>query len=318
VSVAAPAVAPAAGLAADRGIPVVATAGLTTCYGRTPGITDLSITLWRGEAFGLLGPNGAGKTTTIRTLLDFIRPSRGSATIFGLDSRRDSVEVKRRIGYLPAELALYDDMTGAELLRWFANLRGEVRWSTVETLAERLRCDLQVKLRALSHGNRRKVGIVQAFMHEPELLVLDEPTSGLDPLVQQEFHAIVDEARGRGASVLLCSHVLPEVERLCDRVGILAHSRLVAVEHIAALKERSLRRVEVSFATAVARRDFEGLPGIGDVSVEGSTLRCAVTGAIDPLVKACAAYTVLDMVVREPSLEEIFLAYYGEDGHHAA
>jgi ABC-2 type transport system ATP-binding protein len=297
---------------------VIETRGLTKLYGRTPGISDLSITLCRGEAFGFLGPNGAGKTTTIRTLLDFIRPTRGTASIFGLDSRGDSVAVKRRIGYLPAELALYDDMTGAELLRYFANLRGGVQWRDVEELAERLRCDLHQRIRSLSHGNRRKVGIVQAFMHHPELLVLDEPTSGLDPLIQQEFHAIVDEARTAGASVLLSSHVLPEVERLCDRVGILSHGRLVAVEHILTLKERCLRRVEISFAMPVSAAEFERIPGVRDVDVEGGVLRCTVSGAIDPLVKAAARHTVIDMVMREPSLEEIFLTYYGEHDADAA
>jgi beta-exotoxin I transport system ATP-binding protein len=318
VSVVAPAVHDVEAAAAPTGAgEVVVTDGLTTWYGRTPGVTDLTITLWRGEAFGFLGPNGAGKTTTIRTLLDFIRPTRGTARIFGLDSRRDSVAIKRRIGYLPAELALYDDMTGADMLRYFANLRGGVDWRTVQRLAERLQCDLHQRIRSLSHGNKRKVGIVQAFMHRPELLVLDEPTSGLDPLIQQEFHQLVDEARAAGASVLLSSHVLPEVERICDRVGILSRSRLVTVEHIATLKERSLRRVDVSFAAPVTRTEFAALQGVRDVAVDGATLHCAVTGAVDALVKACARHTVLDMVVREPTLEEIFLAYYGENGSAA-
>ncbi len=296
----------------QAGQAAVVTDGLTKLYGRTVGVQDLSITLWPGEAFGFLGPNGAGKTTTIRTLLDFIRPTRGTATIFGLDSRRDSVAVKRRIGYLPAELSLYGEMTGHEYLRHFALLRGGVDQRYVGALGERLRCDMHLKIRSLSHGNQRKVGIIQAFMHRPELLVLDEPTSGLDPLVQQEFHAIVDEARAAGAGVLLSSHVLPEVERICDRVGILSHGRLVTVEHIATLKERSLRRVEITFATPVATAEFERIQGVSGVEVEGAALRCAVSGAIDPLVKAAARHTVLDMVIREPSLEEIFLTYYGE------
>ncbi|MGZ8605738.1 MAG: ABC transporter ATP-binding protein, partial [Actinomycetota bacterium] len=195
----------------------VAVERLTKSYGGVRGVEDLTFSVAPGEVFGYLGPNGAGKTTTIRTLLDFIRPTSGRASVLGLDARSDSVEIHRRTGYLPGEMALYDRLTGAEYVQHLAALRGGVEWAFVVELAERLACDLSVRIRSLSHGNKQKVALIQAFMHRPELLVLDEPTQGLDPLVQQEFHRIVEDVRRDGRTVFLSSHVMPEVERLCDR-----------------------------------------------------------------------------------------------------
>ncbi len=198
---------------------LIAAAGLTKYYGKTRGIEDLTFSVDEGEVFGFLGPNGAGKTTTIRCLLDFIRPTRGGVTIFGLDPRRDGPRVHARIGYLPGELALYERLTGERYLDDFATFRGGVPRDRYASLAERLGLDITKHIRDLSHGNKQKVGLVQAFMHRPDLLILDEPTQGLDPLVQQVFYAMLDEERGRGATVFLSSHVMPEVERVCDGSG---------------------------------------------------------------------------------------------------
>jgi ABC-2 type transport system ATP-binding protein len=264
--------------------------------------------------FGYLGPNGAGKTTTIRTLLDFIRPSNGRASIFGLDARADAVEIHRRTGYLPGEMALYDRLSGAEYLQYLAALRGAVEWAFVARLAERLDCDLSVRIRALSHGNRQKVALIQAFMHEPELLVLDEPTTGLDPLVQQEFHAMVDEVRREGRTVFLSSHVMPEVERLCERVAIIREGRLVAIEDVADLKARQVRTVAIHFAASVPPKRFEDLESVTEVRAQGDVLYVKVSGPLDAVVKRAAEFEVVDLESHEPSLEDIFLTYYGGAG----
>ncbi len=296
---------------------VIQADNLTKYYGSTRGIENLSLQVEAGEIFGFLGPNGAGKTTTIRLALDFIRPTTGSLQVLGLDPRRDVQEVHRRVGYLPSELALYDGLTGGEFLRYFASLRGGVDWRFVDELVERLGAGLSQPMRALSTGNKHKIGLIEAFMHRPELLILDEPTSGLDPLIRQEFQQLVSEARDRGQTIFLSSHVLPEVERVCDRVGIVRDGTLVAVEHVGALKARALRRLEIHFATPVPAEAFAGLPGVRDVTVEDSAVRCEVTGTVDAVIKAAAQFEVVNVVSHEPSLEEVFLAYYEGGDEHA-
>jgi ABC-2 type transport system ATP-binding protein len=291
---------------------VIAVEGLTKRYGQARGVEDLTFHVAPGEVFGYLGPNGAGKTTTIRTVLDFIRPTSGRAAVFGIDSRRGSVEIHRRTGYLPGELRLYERMTAGDHLKYLAELRGGVDAREIAGLAERLDLDLSKKVGALSHGNRQKMGLVQALMHRPELAVLDEPTQGLDPLVQQEFYRLVEEIREQGRTVFLSSHVLPEVERVCDRVGIIREGRLVTVEHVADLKARAVRRVEIRFAESVPLGAFEAVAGLSDVRVHDSVVSCSVTGDMDALVKAAARFHVERMVAEEPSLEDIFLSYYGE------
>ncbi|PKO21208.1 MAG: ABC transporter [Chloroflexi bacterium HGW-Chloroflexi-1] len=292
---------------------VIRTERLTKSYGKSRGVVDLDITVNCGEIYGYLGPNGAGKTTTIRTLLDFIRPTRGRVTVFGLDAHADSLAIRRRVGYLPGELSLYKDMTGHGFLRYMAGLRGGVEWKYVETLAGHLACNLAQPIRTLSHGNKQKLGLVQAFMHKPELLILDEPTQGLDPLVQQRFYHLLAEARAAGRTVFLSSHVLPEVAKTCDRVGIIREGRLVAVEQVAALKAKALRRLEIRFAAAVPPAVFAGLPGVRDVRVENGALHCTVVGPLDLVVKTAAQFEVVDLVSHEPSLEEVFLAHYSSE-----
>ena len=291
---------------------VVHTEGLTRFYGKRRGILDVSLGVKRGEVFGYLGPNGAGKTTTIRVLLNLIRPSRGRAELFGLDVTRHGVETKRRIGYLPGELALYENLTGADLLRHLGHLRGGVEWTYVEQLASRLECELAPRLRTLSHGNRQKLGLIQAFMNKPDLLILDEPTLGLDPLMQQEFYRLISETRQDGRTVFLSSHNMPEVERVCDRVGIIREGSLIAVEDIDRLKARAVRRIEIRFAGPVPRERFDGIDGVRDVSVDGTVLSCAVVGDLDALVKAAAKLKVVNIVSHEPSLEEVFLTFYNQ------
>jgi ABC-2 type transport system ATP-binding protein len=295
---------------------VIEVRDLTKRYGSSRGVDDLSFEVGRGEAFGFLGPNGAGKTTTIRTLLDFIRPTSGSVRLFGLDPRREGVRVHRRIGYLPGELALYERMTGEGFLRSFAELRGSVPWSNVADLADRLGLDLSRRIHELSHGNKQKLGLIQAFMHEPDLLVLDEPTQGLDPLVQQSFFGLIDEARARGASVFLSSHVLPEVERVCDRVAIIREGHLVSVSDIDDLKASALRRLELRFDRPVAPAVFDSLASVVAVEAHGDALLLTIHGPVDEVIKEAARHTVVSVASHEPSLEEIFLHIY-RDGAQA-
>jgi ABC-2 type transport system ATP-binding protein len=292
---------------------VIVAERLTKSYGKQRGVVQLDFAVHPGEVFGYLGPNGAGKTTTIRTLLDLIRPTSGRATVLGLDSHRDSVQLHRRIGYLPGEFNLYEQMTGAEYLSYFAQLRGGVDAAYTAELAERFDLDLVMKIKSLSHGNRQKVALLQAFMHRPELLVLDEPTQGLDPLMQQEFYRLLAEARAGGRTVFLSSHVMPEIERTCDRVGIIREGRLVTVEDIGDLRAKEIRTLEVHFAAPVAPDGFEHLPGVREVVAIGDAMRITVAGPMDALVKALARHEVVDLQSHEPGLEEIFLAFYGGD-----
>lgn len=292
---------------------VIHTDRLTKYYGKKRGILDLDLQIRSGEIFGYLGPNGAGKTTTIRTLMGFIKPSGGRAEVLGYDPTTHSVEIHRRVGYLPGEFALYDKMTGREVLIYFANLRGGVEWKRVQALAERLDLDMSRPIRNLSRGNKQKIGLVQAFMHEPDLLILDEPTSGLDPLMQQTFNDMVLEAKAAGRTVFLSSHVLTEVERIADRVGIVRDGQLALVEEVKALKAKALRRVELHFAGEVPAAAFEHVSGVRDVQMHDSIVECEVVGSVDELIKAAARFEVVNVVSHEPDLEEIFMAYYQRD-----
>ncbi|MGW6462056.1 ABC transporter ATP-binding protein [Streptomyces sp. NPDC055078] len=283
--------------------------GLTKFYGERRGLEDLTLAVPRGEVFGFLGPNGAGKTTTIRLLLDFIRPTRGSVRVFGVDPRRHP-EHRARIGYLPGELAFDGRERAGELLRFLGDARGGVPAQRAADLAERLGLDLSRGIRTLSKGNKQKVGLVQAFMHDPELLILDEPTSGLDPLMQQEFLDMVREARAAGTTVFMSSHILAEVQQVADRAGIIRDGRIVAVERVESLGRRAVRRVEMHFASPVLAEGFRSLPAVSALNVEGTVLTCVVDGSVDPLIKAAARHTVVDLLVTEPDLETTFLSHY--------
>ena len=290
-------------------VPAIETRALTKFYGTHRGVETLDLKVERGEIFGFLGPNGAGKTTTIRLLLDIIRPTSGRAEVLGLDANANSLEVKARTGYLPGELALYDYMTGGELLEHFARIR-EIDSDRANALAERLGLDLSRRISNLSKGNQQKVGIAQALMHDPDLLILDEPTSGLDPLVQNEFHEMIRERAEEGKSVFLSSHALSEVEHVAHRVGIIRAGRLVVVEDVATLKARAIRRMEVIFATPPPVEVFENVAGVRDLTVDGSIARFTIDGSVDTLIKTSARFEVTDIVSDEADLEEIFLSYY--------
>lgn len=293
---------------ADR--PAIQTRGLTKDYGNGRGIFDLDLVVDRSEVFGFLGPNGAGKSTTIRQLMGLARPTRGSAEILGLDCQRDSVELKRHIGYLPGELPQFGGWKGSEVVAYLAGLRGGVEPGDVRRIAERFELDLGRTYRDYSRGNKQKLALVVAFMHRPELLILDEPTSGLDPLNQQQFHDLVRETTDRGATVFLSSHVLSEVEHLCDRAGIVRDGRLVALAPLPELRAAKEREVEITFADAPPLERIRAVEGITVLEASGQRVRCRVRGAIAPLLAAISDAGVVDLVTREPSLEDAFLSFY--------
>jgi ABC-2 type transport system ATP-binding protein len=296
---------------------VIQTEGLTKTYGRRRrGIRDVNLEVREGEVFGFLGPNGAGKTTTIRTLLDFMHPTSGRARVFGLDSRRDSVGIRALVGNLPGEFALEDRTTGEGLLRYFARLRGVKDLGYARELAERLGADLHRPMRRLSRGNKQKIGLVQAMFHKPPLLILDEPTGGLDPLVQEEFLEIVEETKAEGRTVFFSSHVLSEVERVCDRVGIIRDGELVAVEPTHELTDKAFRHVRLTFDRPVDGEPFAALPGVEGLKADGPTLSFTLYEAPDAMVKLAAGHRLVGMEYERPSLEEIFLTYYGNGARH--
>lgn len=290
--------------------PAIQTSGLTKDYGNGRGIFDLDLVVDRSEVFGFLGPNGAGKSTTIRQLMGLARPTRGSAEILGLDCQRDSVELKRHIGYLPGELPQFGGWKGSEVVAYLAGLRGGVEPGDVRRNAERFELDLGRTYRDYSRGNKQKLALVVAFMHRPELLILDEPTSGLDPLNQQQFHDLVRETTDRGATVFLSSHVLSEVEHLCDRAGIVRDGRLVALAPLPELRAAKEREVEITFAAAPPLERIRALEGITVLEASGQRVRCRVRGAIAPLLATISDAGVVDLVTREPSLEDAFLSFY--------
>jgi beta-exotoxin I transport system ATP-binding protein len=291
-------------------VPAIETDGLTKFYGSHRGIEEVTIEVEQGEVFGLLGPNGAGKTTMIRTLLDLLHPTRGSARIFGLDSHGDSVAIRERLGNLPGDFGYGKLATGRQAISLLARLRGVPGVGHAAALAERFRADLERPMGQLSRGNRQKIGLILAVFHQPDLLILDEPTSGLDPLMQEEFLALVREESERGCAVFLSSHELDEVERVCGRVGIIREGRLVAVERVSDLRDKTPRRVSVEFAEPVDPEGLRDLPGVSDLDVDGERVSFRVTGEIDPVIRAIARHTVVDLEFARPTLEEIFLTYY--------
>ena len=285
---------------------------LTKTYGAHRGITELDLDVAEGEIFGFLGPNGAGKTTTMRVLLDLIRPTRGRAMVFGIETTTDPVAIHKRVGYLPGEFDLYDRLTGAQTITYFGNLRGGVDRAYVDSLVQRLDLDPSRKFKEYSKGNKQKVGLVVALQHRPDLLILDEPTVGLDPLVQQTFFELVREARADGRTIFLSSHIIDEVDRTCDRVAIIREGRLVQVDRIEAIRRLAFHHVELSFGTPVPPALFSELPGVRDVELDGNTIRMRVIGPIGAVIAAAAPHGLVDVVSREPNLEDVFLAQYGE------
>ena len=289
--------------------------GLTKRYGGARGISEITLQVAAGEVFGFLGPNGAGKTTTIRLLLGLLRPTAGRATVGGLDCWAQATAVKRLVGYLPGEFTFDPDLTGAQILTYLSNLRGGVDPAYLRRLIERLGLDPGKRFRAYSHGNKQKVGLIQAFMHRPRLLILDEPTAGLDPLNQQTFYDLVAEAHAGGATVFLSSHILPEVEHICQRVGIIREGRLVTVDDVAALKGLKQHVVEVTFPAPAAPAWFAALPGVRDATpaMGGHLLRLTVQGDLRDVLRVAAEHDATNLVTHQPSLEEIFLRFYAPE-----
>jgi len=290
------------------------TDGLTKHYGDLQALVDLDLDVLAGEVFGYLGPNGAGKTTTIRLLMDELRPTGGSASILGMDVRQQAVKLRKSIGYVPGDLAMYPNLTGRDTLTYFANLRGGVDWSYVDELAERLDADLTKKVGDLSSGNRQKVGIIQAFMNRPTVLMMDEPSSGLDPLIQREFQQMMREVVANGGSIFLSSHTLSEVQRVADRVGIIRHGHLIALESVATLRAKGLRRVELEFAEPASASEFENVPGVRDLVVRNHHIAMSYEGSMGTLLGiATRNHTIVDIATQEADLEEIFLTYYHDE-----
>jgi ABC-2 type transport system ATP-binding protein len=299
--------------------PVIETTKLSVYYGRQRGIVDVDLRVNEGEIFGFLGPNGAGKTTTQRVLLDIIRPTAGEARMFGLDCRKQGVEARRRVGYLPGELALYGSMRASQFFEMYASLQNSNGdrgyW---KTLAERLDLDDSRRIRQLSRGNRQKVGIVAAFMHQPDLLILDEPTTGLDPLMQQTVMELVREASAAGATVFFSSHILPEVQAVCDRVGIIREGALVATERVETLTHQQFKRLRLAFAAEAPAGAFD-LEGVTVISQSDRDLTLEVRQNLNEVLARAAGLSIIDIETIPVTLEEIFLTYYGKGngGNHA-
>ena len=293
----------------------IKTEGLTKHYGEVRALEDLDLEVGMGEVFGFLGPNGAGKTTMIRTILDLIRPTSGRASILGFDSHADAVEIRNHVGYLPSDLAMYDSLTGRDMITYFANLRGGVDKAYVDELAVRLSADLSRKIGDYSSGNRQKVGLILAFMSRPRVIIMDEPSSGLDPLVQRQFQTMMREVAAEGRSVFLSSHTLSEVQRVADRVGIIRSGHLIDVESVDDLRSKAVRTVELQFTTPVDPSVFANVAGVRDVSVADHHAVMSFDGSMDALISvATDRYTIVDINTHEADLEEIFLEYYREAG----
>jgi ABC-2 type transport system ATP-binding protein len=295
---------------------IIEVEGLTKSYGSKRGIAGVSFSVEEGEVFGFLGPNGAGKTTTIRLLMALLRADAGTARLAGLDCWKESLEIKRFVGYMPGEPALDPNLTGGQILEYFAHLRGGVDQAYLKQLIQRFELDTSRKFRQYSTGNKRKVVLIQAFMHRPRLLILDEPTSGLDPLNQQEFEKMVIEARDEGRTIFLSSHVLSEVEKTCTRVAIVRDGSLVRIGGVSEVSAIKRYEITITFAEAVPVDAFKALDGVAEVESldHGHGVRLEMQGAADAVIKAAAQYPVVSLSSHEPSLEDIFLRYYEADG----
>jgi len=290
------------------------TEALSKRFGSVRALSDLDLEVAPGEVLGFLGPNGAGKTTTIRLLLGLIRPSAGRAEIFGFDAQHETVEAHRRIAYVAGEANLWPSLTGAETLHLLGRVQGRVDPSYRDELVQRFDFDPSKKVRAYSKGNRQKLILIAALMSRADLLILDEPTSGLDPLMEQAFRRSIREAKERGQTVFLSSHILSEVEALCDRVGILRNGELVDLGTLAEMRHLAALSVEVTFDGPVP--DLTAIPGVSAVQVDGAVVRCQVRGSVEPLLQGLASARVALLLSREPSLEELFLSHYGSGAEH--
>jgi len=290
---------------------IIKTENLTKTFGKIKAVDKLSLEVKEGEVFGFLGPNGAGKTTTIRLLLDFIRPNSGNASIFGLDCQKNSLEIKKNIGYLAGDVRLYDQYSGEYLTKFLASLNGGLHKEWVNGLTRRFEIDMSRKVSDLSKGNKQKIGVLQALANKPKLLILDEPTSGLDPLMQVEFYKLMKELKKEGTTIFMSSHVLSEVEKVCDRVGILKKGRLIALKNIEELQREKARIVNIYFKETYRPEDFK-LEGVEIQEADKNHIHLILRGEIDPLIRVMTKYRLRDVSFIEPDLEEVFLRYYEE------
>jgi ABC-2 type transport system ATP-binding protein len=288
---------------------VIEIKNLTKTYGKARGITDISFNVEEGEIFGFIGPNGAGKSTTIRTLLSLIYPTKGSATIFGKDSVKYAPEIKKEIGYLPSEVFYYDNMRVKDLLKYSASFYKKDCTKRIHELAEIMNLDLNKKIEDLSLGNKKKVGIVQGLLHEPKLIILDEPTSGLDPLMQQKFFELLQEENKKGATILFSSHILSEVQKLCNRVAIIKEGQLVTVEKISTLQENNYKKIKIETKTKLGL-DYFNLEGINKLEVKDNVITFLFRGNINDILKKITEIEITNLWIEEPDLEEIFMHYY--------
>ena len=288
---------------------VIQTEKLTKYYGNSRGIEEINLSVKEGEVFGFLGPNGSGKTTTIRILLDFIRPSSGRARLFGLDAHTDSVRIKSRIGYLPGEYGMYEKMKAGDYLQFLGSLRSDEKPPMKDKLIELFDVDISKRIKSFSHGNKQKLALVQAFMHDPELLILDEPTNGLDPLIQQRFYELILELKESGKTIFFSSHILSEVERICDRVAILREGKLVALHKISDLKKFRLKSIEVTFKHELDESIFR-LDGVRKVEKNANAVHLLINANINGILRKISEYPIDYISCRDASLEDIFLEYY--------
>ncbi len=286
---------------------------LTKTYGKYRGIEDVSFELRHGEVFGFLGPNGAGKSTAIRTILNFIKPTSGSATVFGLDSVRDSVDIKNNIGYLAGEIALYENLKGRDLLKFLTNLGKKTDWGYVDELTGRLDATLDRPIRTLSKGNVQKIGLIQAFMHKPQLLILDEPASGLDPLIKQVFYDMVLEMKNQGKTIFVSSHDLTEVQKICDRAAFIRQGKLIAIEDIKNAKSLNLHRYRATFSAKPDKAAFRKLKSVKDVEVKDNELTATITGSVTEFISELARHEPIDLDEQETDTEDLFMHYYKKD-----
>ena len=300
-------------------MPVIQTDSLSKVYHKNrtetvAALKGLSLSVKAGEIFGYLGPNGAGKTTTIRLLLDLIRPTSGKAAIFGQDAQQNSVELHKRIGFLPGELNLWKNLSGTQVVNFIGQIRGELDAQYVKSLTDRLQLDLSIRIRSYSTGNKRKLGLVLAMMNKPDLLILDEPTSGLDPLMQQTFNELMLDVQKEGRTVFLSSHMLGEVQAICDRVGILRGGELKAVESVSNLTHANFRWVTLRLREPMAAAQLSSLNGVSEVSAVDGGFKLRLSGDFDPLLRAIGSNYIQNIEVAEPTLEEMFLSFYGNNG----
>lgn len=291
---------------------IIQTKNLTKFYGKNRGIKDVSITVNKGDIFGFLGPNGAGKSTTIRTIMDFIRPTSGSAIVFGMDCHKDSVAIRKRIGYIPGDFGLYGNMTGWKFLEYFGKVRGGFDPAAAREYARRMDIKLDRRMKEYSRGMRQKVAIIQAFMNNPDLIIMDEPTNGLDPLVQQSFMDMLRDKADGGTTIFMSSHILSEVEKACNRVAIIKDGCIVAEEKVDELRKKSGKILEVKFAEPLKKEIFY-LPGITNVTSQNGTYRMTVTGNLEEILKEISAHKLADINIYQMTLEDIFMHYYEEE-----